>query len=223
MTPASQDRPSTAPGTRTLRRDAAQNRTRLLRAAWEVFAEQGPAAGVEEIARRAGVGMGTLYRRFPTKDALITALYDEILENILTRTRAAAAEPCGGAGLESVLWHIGAVMSSHHGGLSRLWQVVPPDVDTQRAELWELMARLLERAQAAGTVRADLTLTDVYLCVLAMRGVIDETAAQAPDAWRSYVAVVLAGFRPAGTPLAHRPADDSLVARRIAPPAERTG
>ncbi|MGF1428534.1 TetR/AcrR family transcriptional regulator [Kitasatospora sp. LaBMicrA B282] len=223
MTRTSPDRPTAAPGTRTLRRDAAENRERLLRAAWEVFAEFGPDAGVEEIARRAGVGMGTLYRRFPTKDALIAALYDEILENILAHTRAAAAEPCGGAGLESVLWHIGAVMSSHHGGLSRLWQAIPPDVDTQRAELWSLVGQLLERARAAGTVRADLTLTDVYLGVLALRSVIDETATQAPDAWRRHLSLVLAGCRPGGQPLEHRPADDSLVARRLAPPAERTG
>ncbi|AUG78155.1 hypothetical protein CFP65_3359 [Kitasatospora sp. MMS16-BH015] len=221
MTEASEGR--TTPEPRALRRDAAQNRARLLAAAWEVFAEQGPDAGVDEIARRAGVGMGTLYRRFPTKDALITALYDEILENILTHTRAAAAEPCGGTGLESVLWHIGTVMSSHHGGLSRLWQAVPPDVDTQRAELWALMARLLDRARSAGEVRTDLTLTDVYLGVLAIRSVIDETAAQAPGAWRRYVSLVLAGFRPSDTPLAHRPADDSLVARRIHPPTELTG
>ncbi|MFE9425274.1 TetR/AcrR family transcriptional regulator [Kitasatospora sp. NPDC006697] len=202
--------------TRALRRDAAENRARLVAAAWEVFAEQGPDAGVEEIARRAGVGMGTLYRRFPTKDALIAALYDEVLENILTHTRAAAAEPCGGRGLEGVLWHIGAVMSSHHGGLSRLWQAVPPDVDVQRAELWGLVDRLLGRARAAGVVRGDLTLTDVYLCVLSMRGVIDETAALDAGAWKRYVEVVLAGFRPAEVPLGFRPADDSLVRRRIA-------
>ncbi len=208
--------------TRTLRRDAAHNRERLLRAAWEVFAELGLEAGVEEIARRAGVGMGTLYRRFPTKEALITALNDEFLDDLLDSTRRLETEQPPGHGLEAGLWHMGASMSAHRGCLSRLWQVVPPTADTRRAELWSMVGSLLEQAREAGTVRADLTLTDVYLCVLSLRGLIEETTGQAPDIWRRFLAVHLAGFRPAGfcsagDPLPHRPADDSLVVTGIRP------
>ncbi|MDH6115296.1 AcrR family transcriptional regulator [Kitasatospora sp. MAP12-15] len=202
-------------GTRALRRDAAQNRERLLRAAWEVFAELGPEAGVEEIARRAGVGMGTLYRRFPTKDALITALNDELLDQVLDSTRRTLAEQPYSEGLEAALWHMGAAMASHCGCLSRLWQALPPPTDTRRTELWALMGTLLANAQQAGTIRADLTLTDVYLCVLTLRSLIEDTVTQAPDVWRRYLAVHLAGFRPADQPLAHRPADDSLVATGV--------
>jgi AcrR family transcriptional regulator len=197
-------------GTRTLRRDAAENRERLLRAAWEVFAEHGPEAGVEEIARRAGVGMGTLYRRFPTKEALIQALNDALMEKILRHARETLAEEQDG-GLEAYLWFTGHVMSAHHGGLSRLWHANMPGTDPRREELWAMVGQLLERARTAGEVREDLTLTDVYLCVVALRSLIDDTAAPAPDIWRRYLAVVLAGFRPAAQPLDFRPADDSLV------------
>ncbi|WP_052441106.1 TetR/AcrR family transcriptional regulator [Streptacidiphilus anmyonensis] len=202
-----------------LRRDAAENRARLLRAAWEAFAEQGPDAGVEEIARRAGVGMGTLYRRFPTKDALINELSEVIFESILEHARMSAAlgadrAPGQPSGLEESLFHMGEVMAGHHGCLSRLWQASPPpDQDERRTELWQLMDRMLDQAKASGDVRPEVTLTDVYLSVIALRSLVDDTAGQAPDLWRRYLEVVLAGFRPApgARPLAYQPADDSLV------------
>jgi len=201
----------TAGGTRVLRRDAAENRQRLVHAAWEVFAELGPDAGVEDIARRAGVGMGTLYRRFPTKEALVLALHEGLLDEMLAHTRETAADDPMGRGLEEFLWDMGAVMSSHHGCLSRLWRSAPPATGERRKELWDLVGRLLRQAQRAGEVRDDLTLTDVYLCVLSLRGLIEDTATQAPNAWRRHLSVALAGFAPASRPLDHRPVDDSLV------------
>jgi AcrR family transcriptional regulator len=200
---------------RVLRRDAAENRERLVRAAWEVFAELGPEAGVEDIARRAGVGMGTLYRRFPTKEALVLALHEDLLDAMLDRTREilhADAEGDGrGEGLEAFLWYTGGLMASHHGCLSRLWRAAPPGTDGRRNDLWDMVSRLLARAQRTERVREDLTLTDVYLCVLSLRGLIEDTASQAPDGWRRQLSVILAGFRPAAGALEHRPADDSLV------------
>ena len=198
--------------TRALRRDAAQNRERLLRAAWEVFAELGPDAGVEEIARRAGVGMGTLYRRFPTKEALILSLHEGLLDGFLARARETLETEPEGRGLEAYLWYAGTVMSTHHGCLSQLWRAAaPPGTDGRRTELWQAVGQLLERARQHGEVREDLTLTDVYLCVLSLRGLIEDTAGRAPGVWRRHLAVMLAGFRPADHPLDHRPADDSLV------------
>jgi len=205
-----------APVGKALRRDAEENRKRLLRAAWEVFAELGPEAGVEEIARRAGVGMGTLYRRFPTKEALVQALNDALLDEIVSNARRTLAEETGGTGLEAHLWHSGRIMSAHHGSLSRLWQAKLSVTDPRREELWTMVRKLLERAQEVGTVREDLTLTDVYLTVLALRGLVDDTAAVAPEAWRRFLEIQIAGFRPAGTQqLAYRPEDDTLVERGV--------
>jgi AcrR family transcriptional regulator len=208
-----------AAGTRVLRRDAAQNRERVIHAAWEVFAELGPEAGVEDIARRAGVGMGTLYRRFPTKEALVMALHEGLIEEMLARARKTAADDPRGRALEDFLWYIGSVMSSHHGCLSRLWRSAPPGSDERRREMWALVGRMLRQAAQAGEVRDDLTLTDIYLCVLSLRGLVEDTAAHAPDVWRRHLSVTLAGFAPAVRPLDHRPADDSLVEKGIqAPP-----
>src|SRR4051794_39871605 len=78
---------------RPLRADAARNRARVLDAARAAFAEGGLDVGVEEIARRAGVGKGTLYRRFPTKEALVRAIFDDILEEIARLVEEADAEP----------------------------------------------------------------------------------------------------------------------------------
>ena len=90
---------SAEPAGRPLRRDAEQNRQRLLDAAADVFAEHGLDASVEEIARTAGVGMGTLYRRFPTKDALISALVHDALTTMLKLARE-GTERADGTGLE---------------------------------------------------------------------------------------------------------------------------
>ncbi|QMU68042.1 TetR/AcrR family transcriptional regulator [Streptacidiphilus sp. P02-A3a] len=209
-------RPAPTGSTKALRRDAEENRQRLLRAAWEVFAELGPEAGVEEIARRAGVGMGTLYRRFPTKEALVLALNDALMEELLEHTRQTLARDESGAGLEECLWFTGKVMSAHQGCLSRLWQGNLPSADPRRQEHWAIVRKLLERAQEAGRVRADLTLTDVYLAVLALRGLVEETGTIAPEAWMRFLEVQLAGFRPAITrELGYTPADDALVRRGV--------
>ncbi|MBC3842400.1 MFS transporter [Streptacidiphilus sp. 4-A2] len=165
------------------------------------------------------VGMGTLYRRFPTKEALVQALNDALLEELLASARRTVAE-ASGDGLEEYLWYTGRLMSAHHGCLSRLWQRNLPTSDPRREELWTMLRQLLERARQAGAVRADLMLTDVYLTVLSLRGLIEETAAVAPEIWRRFLEVQLAGFRPAGQQpaereLRYRPEDDSLVVRGI--------
>jgi len=211
MTRTSQQ-PAAAAAVRPLRRDAVENRTRLLRAAWDVFAEQGNEAGVEEISKRAGVGMGTLYRRFPTKDDLIRALQEELLDGMVEEIRETAAAQPVGRGLEACLWHSGEVMAAHRGCLSIMWQAFPLEGNPRRVEFWELMGRLLDEAREEGEVREDLTLTDVYLCQLSLRSLIDDTAVRAPEIWRRHLALMIAGFRPAEQPLEHRPADDSLVA-----------
>ncbi|MET8627868.1 helix-turn-helix domain-containing protein [Kitasatospora sp. NPDC004669] len=213
-------RPAPSPP-KAMRRDAAQNRERLLRAAWEVFAELGPDAGVEEIASRAGVGMGTLYRRFPTKESLLAALSDEILDSVFACFRRAAEQQPPDRALEQALWDTGEVLAAHHGWLTRLWAAIPPEADERRIELLARLDTLLTRAKRAGEVREELTTTDVYACLLALRVLIDDTEGRAPDVWRRHLAIVLAGFRPAAEPLAHPPTDDTLI--RANTPKHHTG
>ena len=114
-----------APPRQTLRRpmrsDAQKNRERLLVAAGQVFEEKGLEASVADVARAAGVGMGTLYRRFPSKEALIEALVTEVLEATIAMAEDAATSP-DGTGLEHFLRASSAYQAEHLGCLPKLWQ-----------------------------------------------------------------------------------------------------
>src|SRR5579875_443800 len=156
--------------TRPLRRDAARNRDLLLDAANRVFAEQGLEAGVAEIAREAGVGMGTLYRRFATKDALIEALVTEVLQAMISIASTALEQP-NGTGLEHFLHHSTEFQAEHRGCLPRLWNTEHELVRNARA----LIAKLLRDAKDHGRVRLDLTTTDLTIMMWSIRGVLEAT------------------------------------------------
>jgi AcrR family transcriptional regulator len=186
---------------RPLRRDANQNRQRLLDAAADVFAEHGLEASVEEIARTAGVGMGTLYRRFPTKDALISALVHDVLTTTLGIARESTERP-DGTGLEYFLEAASAYQAAHRGCLSRLWNAGIEHDLVQ--EVRRLIDAMLADAKRHGKVRADITGTDVTIALWAIRGIIETTQGRAPEAWQRHLDIFIAGLRPAAAPLPDR-------------------
>jgi AcrR family transcriptional regulator len=196
-----------------LRRDAAQNRQQLLDAAAKVFARHGLDAGVEEIARVAGVGIGTLYRRFPTKDALIAALVQDVLDTMLKLAQAATEQP-DGLGLEHFLEASSAYQAEHLGCLPRLWNTQSDNEALRRVR--EVIAALLDDAKRHGRVRNELTSTDLTMVMWSIRGVIETTRTVAPDAWRRHLDIMLAGLRPAREPLAHRPLTRAQVDKVVA-------
>lgn len=200
---------ATADGGRVLRRDAAENRRRLLDAAATVFSERGLDAGVEEIARVAGVGMGTLYRRFPTKDALISELVRQLLIDLVAMARA-ARDVTDGSGLERLLFDTGAIQASHRGCVSRMWN----DEHTAllRDEFRTILTELLAVAQDAGRIRADVTVTDLDLVFWAVRGVVESTRGVSDTAWRRHLAMVIAGLRPGCEELSEAPVGEREVA-----------
>src|ERR1700712_5816545 len=146
--------PTPATG-RPLRRDAAQHRQRLPRAAPPVFAERGLEAGVDEVARVAGVGMGTLYRRFPTKQALIDELIGDLRQQLLELARAAGGGHSGGTGLEELLIAVGRLQADQPGCLQRLWNSSGAQLQAM-AEFRQLVAELLREAQRHGRIRAEV-------------------------------------------------------------------
>jgi AcrR family transcriptional regulator len=198
---------------RPLRRDAQENRQRLLDAAAAVFAERGLEAGVEEIARAAGVGIGTFYRRFPTKDALICALVHDVMTTILELARQSTDCP-DGTGLENFLEAAGAYQAAHTGVLPRLWRAGSEHHAVD--EIRRLVDALLADAKENGRIRADLTSTDLTIVMWSIRGVIETTRAIAPGAWRRHLDIVIAGLRPAAEPLIHRPVSQQDVDRVVA-------
>ncbi len=135
---------------RALRRDAAENRQRLLDAAATVFSERGLDVGVDEIARVAGVGIGTLYRRFPTKDALVSELVRQVYDDFLALADEALSAP-DGEGLEQVLYGTGAILASNRGCLSRMWNDDETTIlrDEYRRILFELLARAKQHGASA--------------------------------------------------------------------------
>jgi AcrR family transcriptional regulator len=196
-----------------LRRDARQNRQRLLNAAAAVFAERGLEAGVEEIARVAGVGIGTLYRRFPTKEALICAMVHDVMTTILGLARDSTDCP-DGTGLENFLAAASAYQAAHRGVLPRLWKAGSEHDAVD--EIRRLVDALLADAQEKGRVRADLTSTDLTIIMWSIRGVIETTRGIAPGAWRRHLDILIAGLRPAAEPLIHESLSQQEVDKVIA-------
>jgi AcrR family transcriptional regulator len=186
---------------RPLRRDAEQNRQRLLDAAADAFAEHGLEASVEEIARTAGVGMGTLYRRFPTKDALISALVHDALTAML-KIAQEGIERADGTGLEYFLEAASAYQAAHRGCLPRLWSAGTEHDLVQ--EVRRLIDAMLTDAKRHGRVRAEITSADVTIALWAIRGIIETTQGHAPEAWQRHLDVYTAGLRPATDPLPDR-------------------
>jgi len=181
---------------------------RLLETAAELFAEQGLQASVDEVARRAGLGTGTLYRHFPTKEALIAELVRELQSDVLSDAQNALKEP-DGKGLETFLYAVGVRQSSRVGCLPRFWTT--PHRRKFLQAIRAAQARLLADAQEHGRVRADLTLGDVFAVLLSLRGLIETTSRLAPEAWRRYLDIVLAGMRPSAEQLAHNPMPKAVV------------
>jgi AcrR family transcriptional regulator len=206
-------RSAAEPQARPLRRDAARNLELVLQAAAELFAEQGLEAGVDEIAARAGVGVGTLYRRFPTKEALVSCLVDQLMRETLELGRRALAEP-DGHGLEECLRRVGEVSIANSGYLSRLWR--GGLLAEQREELRGVLHPLLAQAQAAGTVRPEITVSDISVLLWSLQHVITMTATIAPDAWRRHLDILLAGIAPAHRAITHQPMTMAEVTAALA-------
>ncbi len=200
---------------RRLRADAARNTERILRAAREVYAEAGPDAQLGTIARRAGVGERTLYRRFPNKGDLVRAALDqsiaEDLSPVIERTRR-NADPL--RGLTELIEAAISLGAREHNVLTAAWKAgsLTHDVSTP---LYEALNELTRRAQQAGLVRADLVADDLPRIVAMLYSVLP-TMDPTSGGWRRYVALILdamstTGRRslPRAAPVTYAPRSDS--------------
>ena len=174
-----------------LRADAQRNLERVLDAATEVFAASGPAASVDEIARRAGVGHATVFRRFPTKDDLMLAIVARRVEEIRAIMQEELAAPDPGEAFYRFIWRLAELHMSAPG----LHDCVRHCIGHEKpgaAELDPLAEKLISRAQKAGTVRRDLKAVEV-------KTLVQTVLHSAPERqWRRYLAVVLDGLRAPG-------------------------
>ena len=180
---------------RAPRRDAVRNYHRILDAAREVLGESGADACMEEIAARAGVGVGTVYRRFASKEALIDELLRLALVEVTAATYRALART-DGYGLHELLRAFGQSFADH-ARYANLLLGRPTDPSTGhqiRAAIEELTAR----AAAAGTVHPGITARDVMELVWALRGLVQAAEDVAPARWQRFLDIHLAGMRASG-------------------------
>jgi AcrR family transcriptional regulator len=210
---------------RPLRRDAARNRQRVLKAASEVFTERGLDVSLDEVARHAGVGVGTVYRRFRTKEDLVEALFVQRIDAVAALAEEAAKAPDPWSGLASFLEEAAEMLAGDSGlrqllmfatyGGDRVWYA--------RQRNAPLVTRLVERVQAAGQLRSDLQPTDIPFILFMLAEATQFARQVSPEIWRRYLALVLDGLRPERegvTPLpvpALRPEELEMTMRQSAP------
>jgi AcrR family transcriptional regulator len=190
------------PPARPLRADAQRNRDALLRAARAAFAQDGLDVALEEIARRAGVSIGTLYNRFPGADpraALIEAVFADRLEATVAIAIAALAEPDPWAAFAGYVTGICALQAADRGFRQVAARGMPGSAGTRdlQARGYGLVAQVMSRARDAGALRADVTAEDLAFGVLGVSATIEATAAIGPELWRRHLGLLLDGFRAA--------------------------
>lgn len=187
---------------RAQRADARRNRKRVLDAARRCMARKGIDAQVEEIARAAGVGVGTVYRHFPTKDDLIEALAMARFERLAELARVALSEGDGWEAFEGFM-RTSARIQSEDRALSEVLTSRPETMSraAESVKILELVAELMERGQRAGTIRSDADPHDVPMLMCALAGTYRNPHTN-PE---RYIGIVLDGLRAAGVPRAELP------------------
>ena len=191
---------------RLLRADAERNRQRILAAAAELFTERGLEPSLDDVARHAGVGVGTVYRRFPDKASLADALFNERIDALVALAEEAQAEPDAWAALVSFLERSAEILASNRG-LRQILMFAAEGHDRgicARDRMRPAIESLIERAQANGQVRADLRPTDVPMIEFMVAAAAEYAWQVRPTVWRRYLALILDALRPAsasGRPL----------------------
>lgn len=179
-----------------LRADAERNRLALIDAAQRVFAEQGIDAPLEEVAGLAGVGIATLYRRFPTRHALVVAALTDRIAQYLAIAERALADEDPWRGFSGFVEQVCALQADDRGLSDLLFISLPASeaIGRLRRLAQSRTAALIERGKAAGILRPDLVHEDLRLMLLAQAAIVQLTNKDAPDAWRRYVALMLDSF-----------------------------
>jgi AcrR family transcriptional regulator len=181
---------------RPLRADARRNRERVLTAARAVFAEQGRDAQMDDVARRADVGVGTVYRHFPTKDALLNAISDELFAVVAAYVRTLMDMEDAWEAFHRAMW-FGAEKTAGDRAFTEIMAAsrdFPPRTCPGKEDLILTTGELMVRAKAQGRMRPDVVIDDIPLVMCGV-GSASGMPHRAPDAWRRHLAIVLDGMR----------------------------
>ncbi|MFI5658428.1 TetR/AcrR family transcriptional regulator [Streptomyces sp. NPDC051684] len=212
--------PSGSTPARPLRADAERNRQRIIAAAREVFAERGVEVTLDDIARHAGVGVGTVYRRFADREELIEAVFEDQVERLAAAAEEATRCQDPWTGLEQLLTVAGQYFADNRGLRTILLEGGSdrPRTVGMRERLTPAVTAVLTRAQQAGTLRADIEATDVPLIHIMLMAAAEQGRAVTPDLWKRYLTLILDGLRQdrdRPTPLPQRALDQGEFDRAM--------
>jgi AcrR family transcriptional regulator len=179
-----------------LRADARRNREKILAAARAVFAEQGVDAQMDDVARRADVGVGTVYRHFPTKEALLNALSDELFAVVAVYARNQLTLDDPWEAFTRAMW-FGAEKTAGDRAFSEILSATRPGIARTcpgKEDLLVTVGELMDRCKAAGKMRQDAMVDDIGLMMCGV-GSASQMEHPVPDAWRRHLAIMLDGLR----------------------------
>jgi AcrR family transcriptional regulator len=179
-----------------LRADARRNREKVLAAARAVFSEQGVDAQMDDVARRANVGVGTVYRHFADREELIDAIARPFFDRTLELAHQAEADAPAGARFATFVRSFAAAQAEHGVTGHCAWD--SPAAQAVRAELRVFVTGFLAADQGAGTLRGDLTREDAAAVLLTVTMLVDATRDHDAAIWRRHLELVLDGLRPGG-------------------------
>jgi len=199
------------PSRNQLRSDAEQNRSRILEAARRLYAVEGLGISMAAVAREAGVGKATLARRFPSREALIAAVFVDHMRRFVAATAAAVADPDPWRGFTGYVETVLEMQATDRGFADVLTMTLPgaAELETLRTRSYEGFVTLIDRAKASGRLRDDFRSEDLVLALMANAGVVGATARVAPDAWRRLLGHLLRAFANPGVSLPEMPSGPS--------------
>lgn len=200
-----------------LRRDAERNRERIIGAARRTFAAEGIEAPMSAVSRAAGVGIATLFRRFPTREDLINAVFAETMDAYVDAVTAALADPDPWHGFTAYVQAVCTMQAADRGFAEVLTMTFPAaaHLEEQRARAYHGFLELIDRAKATGRLRTDFASQDLVILLMANAGVIAATETAAPGSWRRLVGYMIQAFtapQPATLP---PPPDPDALARAM--------
>ncbi|QLH26479.1 TetR/AcrR family transcriptional regulator [Streptomyces sp. Rer75] len=201
------------PAAQPLRSDAERNRGRIIAAARTVFGRDGLNASMASVAREAGVGIATMFRRFPTKEELVAAVFSDRMDAYADAVAVALDDPDPWHGFVGYVEAACAMQAADYGFADVLTMTFPTakELEERRNEAYQAMVELINRAKATGRLREDFDPSDLVLLHMANAGVVNATGDAAPDAWRRVVALMIQSFEaPARGPLPDSPEHDAL-------------
>ncbi|MFG2724330.1 TetR/AcrR family transcriptional regulator [Streptomyces canus] len=231
MTPGAQHSDGSA--AQPLRSDAERNRERIIAAARTVFARDGLNASMASVAREAGVGIATMFRRFPTKEELVDAVFSDRMGAYVDVVTDALDDPDPWNGFVGYIETACAMQAADNGFADVLTMTFPTAkvLEERRNRAYEGMLVLIDRAKATGRLREDFDPSDLVLIHMANAGVVNATGDAAPDAWRRVVALIIQSLEaPARGALPASPGHEPLYKAMLragqgtsAPPSGKSG